>query len=249
MKKRILSPTSINTYLRCPRKFYLRYIKGLKEKPSIHLFRGKAVHKSIARFSQIEIRGPPDMGEMRTHLIGIFSNEWKQLEPEIKTLGLPQETLNRFFNESIEMLSGWLKRHKRDVLNGVGKPETEVKLFSNTHSIMGIIDVIKNHNGSVCITDYKTSKNDKITQDIKVQMAIYALLYEENYPGKLDIVAIDFLKHQQEKRFRVTDQLIQFAINLCEDIHRKTSSKDTNDYPCKCGGWCEKDFIWENGRC
>ena len=29
-KKRWLSPTAINTYLRCPRKFFLRYIKKLK---------------------------------------------------------------------------------------------------------------------------------------------------------------------------------------------------------------------------
>ena len=30
---RILSPTDINTYLSCPRKFYLRYIKKLPTKP------------------------------------------------------------------------------------------------------------------------------------------------------------------------------------------------------------------------
>ena len=101
MPQRTLSPTSINTYLRCPRKFYLKYIKRQKERPNIHLFRGKAVHKTIARFSQIRIRGPPDLKEMKAHLDGIFSYEWKQLEPEMKTLGLPKETLDEFFKESL----------------------------------------------------------------------------------------------------------------------------------------------------
>jgi CRISPR/Cas system-associated exonuclease Cas4 (RecB family) len=55
MPKKYQSPTSINTYLRCPRKYYLRYIKGLKSKPSIHLIRGKAVHETIAQFIQNEI--------------------------------------------------------------------------------------------------------------------------------------------------------------------------------------------------
>ena len=53
MSKRFHSPTSINTYLRCPRKYYLRYIKGLKSKPSIHLVRGKAVHDAIAQFTEM----------------------------------------------------------------------------------------------------------------------------------------------------------------------------------------------------
>ena len=43
--ERILSPTSINTYLNCPRKFYLRYIQRLKSRPTIHLIRGQIVHR------------------------------------------------------------------------------------------------------------------------------------------------------------------------------------------------------------
>ena len=54
MERKILSPTSINTYLRCPRKYYLKYIKGLKEKPSIYLIRGKAVHDTIVKFHKID---------------------------------------------------------------------------------------------------------------------------------------------------------------------------------------------------
>ena len=35
-----LSPSKINTYMKCPREFYYKYIAKLPEKKTIHLFRG-----------------------------------------------------------------------------------------------------------------------------------------------------------------------------------------------------------------
>ena len=46
MARKYHSPSSINTYLRCPRKYFYRYIRKLKDKPSIHLIRG-CVFRSI----------------------------------------------------------------------------------------------------------------------------------------------------------------------------------------------------------
>ena len=90
------------------------------------------------------------------------------------------------------MLSGWLERYARQGRRLFEKTSAEVKLFSKTYYVMGIIDAIENHNGMVMITDYKTSKKDDITPDIKIQMAIYALLYLEKFRVLPDVVAIDF---------------------------------------------------------
>jgi CRISPR/Cas system-associated exonuclease Cas4 (RecB family) len=108
---------------------------------------------------------------------------------------------------------------------------------------MGIIDAIYNRNGKASLTDYKTSKKDELTQDIKVQMAIYALLYKENYGMLPDTIAIDFLRHEKAIPFKVTDEFSDHAIKICKEIHEKTSSGNEEDYPCKCGGGCEKDFL------
>jgi CRISPR/Cas system-associated exonuclease Cas4 (RecB family) len=239
----MLSPTSINTYLRCPRKYYLKYIKGLKEKPSIHLFRGKAVHDSIARFHRIDAKKFNTFEEIKIELLSIFNHAWLGQEEEIRKLKLPEEALNDYYYESAEMLIGWLKRHLKAIMNGQTKPETEVKLFSQSHRVMGIIDAVHRQNGKALLTDYKTSKKDELTQDIKVQMAIYALLYQENFGMLPDSITIDFLKLGSQATFRVTEQFIQYATKLCREIHEKTSSKNEEDYPCKCGGWCEKDFL------
>ena len=39
-----LSPSKINTYMKCPREFYYKYIAKIPEKKTIHLFRGSLVH-------------------------------------------------------------------------------------------------------------------------------------------------------------------------------------------------------------
>ena len=42
-------------YLSCPRKFYLRYIKRLRTRPSIYLIRGLIVHKTLHEFNPSKI--------------------------------------------------------------------------------------------------------------------------------------------------------------------------------------------------
>ncbi len=239
---KFLSPTSINTYLRCPRKYYLKYIKGLKEKPSIHLIRGKAVHDAIAKIHQKGIGDLKDFEEAKTELLSLFNHSWIAQEEQIEALGLPEKTLNEYYHESVEMLLGWLKRNLPSFQNGKLRPQAEVKLFSQAHRVMGVIDAIHSTNGKVSLTDYKTGKIDFLSQDIKVQMSVYALLYRENFGALPDQIILDFLKFQQSKPFPVTDDFAQYAENICKRIHEKTSSRDEKDYPCKCRGWCAKDF-------
>ena len=240
---KILSPTSINTYLRCPRKYYLKYIKGSKEKPSIHLIRGKAVHDAIANFHQAGANRVNTFEEMKVELLSLFNHAWVEQDKEIQKLKLPERALNEYYYESAEMLIGWLKRHLKAVQKGQKKPDTEVKLFSQIHRVMGIIDAVHKQDGKVSLTDYKTSKKDELTQDIKVQMAIYALLYQENFGVLPESVTIDFLKFGNAVPFKVTDEFTHYAIKICKEVHEKTTSTKEGDYPCKCGGWCERDFL------
>ena len=177
-------------------------------------------------------------------ILELFDRNWHKQKGAIQKLRLDRKIIDAFYTESQQMLIGWLERYLK---NGAGKPKTEIKLFSKTHRVMGIIDAVFIDNGRIVLLDYKTGKKNEITQDIKVQLAIYALLYREKYGSMPDIVAIDFLKHQEEKRFRADQKLIQYAAQVCFDIHKKTNSNNEKDYPCQCGGWCEKEFIMENG--
>ena len=239
---RIHSATSINTYRYCPRKYYFRYILRKKSKPNIYLVRGSSAHEAIARFHQLGIRDFNNLAELESVLLSLFKDAWLQHEDEIGKLSLGKTTLNSYYHETLKMLAGWLKRYSLQSKNNFTQPRAEVKLFSRAHGVMGIIDAIFKKNGVVRITDYKTSKKDTITTDIKVQMAIYALLYTENFGRRPDAIGIDFLKPQKERRFRVTQRFIDYALDLLKDIRENTQSQDEKDYPCICGGWCGKDF-------
>jgi len=247
LARRMQSATSINMYQRCPRKYYLRYTLRAKQKSSIHLIRGSVVHEAIAGFHMLKVARGCYPDKIKAALRHLFNDAWLRHDNELQQLGLGNATLKKYYQESWEMLLGWLKRYQRQGRRNSKKTSAEVKLFSKTYYVMGIIDAIENHNGITMITDYKTSKKDDITPDIKVQMAIYALLYREKFGAPPDIVAIDFLKTNRERRFRVTRRFIEYALELITDIHKKTVSTDEKDYPCTCGGWCEKDFILKNG--
>jgi len=191
----------------------------------------------------MDIRKFNTLEEMKTELLSLFNKAWIEQEEETRRLKLPEGTLNEYYSESAEMLIGWLKRHLKAAQNGQTKPKTEVKLFSQTHRVMGIIDAVFRQNGTVSLTDYKTGKKEELTQDIKIQMAIYALLYQENFGVLPDSISIDFLKFGHAVPFRVTDEFANYAARICKEVHQKTSSLKEEDYPCRCGGWCEKDFL------
>jgi RecB family exonuclease len=236
------SPTSINTYLRCPKRYYLKYILGLPEKPNIHMIRGKAVHNTIARFHRIAVKDPEDFEKTKHKLLDLFDHYWRRQEDGMRSLDITDETLNALYQESRKMLMGWLQRYSKVTRNGHGKPKTEIRLLSETHGVMGVIDAVCRKDGEVSLIDYKTSKTDDITRETKIQIAIYALLYKENFGVLPDTIVIDFLKPQREVRFKVTGEFFDFAERICREIHEKTASVNEEDYPCTCGGWCQGDF-------
>ena len=234
-------------YRRCPRKYYLRYVRGLKQRPSIYLIRGSAVHEAIAGFHQLRLRDNRHPERLKATLHSLFRDVWLRHTDQLQQLKLGETILDGYYQESWDMLSGWLNRYLKQGRRIFRKTSAEVKLFSKTYYIMGIVDAIERHQNRVMITDYKTSKKNDITPDIKIQMALYALLYLDCF-GKLpDVVAIDFLKTGIERRFKVTQRFVDFALEQVRDIHKKTASTRETDYPCTCGGWCRKEFIWENG--
>ena len=247
MAKRIQSPSSINMYKRCPRKYYLHYILKKPIKPNIHLYRGSIVHRCINKFEGLNIpySNSIDLQHLKDKLLTIFDDGWKKNTENIRRLGLRKEEVSSFYNESILMLNNWLQHYLEEYTRGPPpKNKTELKLFSsNEYSVMGIVDVIKENGNGIEIIDYKTSKNAVFTGEYKLQLAIYALLYEENFNKLPDKVGIHFLKFKDGiRRLDVDENLINLAKRESKLIHLNTVSDNPADYPCTCGGWCARDF-------
>jgi len=245
IEKRILSPTAINTYLSCPRKYYLRYIKKLPSKPSIHLIRGAIVHKTLHEFHISYIRGPPitDAKAIRKALISIFQRLWQKEKNSLDSLGLPKELLSDYYLDSADMLNNYAHWFASQRAPPVAD-STELKIFSDNLRLMGIIDAVVINDNGTFLVDYKTSKDFSITEDIMRQGILYCLLYEDRYEEIPVAVYIHFLKDPGDPMaLFIDDAQLEYGKILIDSIREKTQSRDETDYPCTCGGYCKRDFI------
>ena len=244
IRSRILSPTAINTYLSCPRKFYLRYFKRLKTRPSIHLIRGQIVHQTLDRFYKNQQQFLTDKSEeaIQKALLTIFKNLWNDAGDRLNYLGLSDEEITFFYTDSELMLchfGSWFCK------NNLPMPDlTETRIFSKNLSIMGIIDAVYENDDDTILVDYKTSKHVKITEDIKRQAAIYGLLYQDRYNKTPAALWVHFLKDALNPvPIHIDDALLDYGKMLIESVREKTLSKDEAAYACTCGGFCERDFV------
>lgn len=244
IKTRILSPTAINTYLSCPRKFYLRYIKKLRTRPSIHLIRGRIVHRVLEQFhnNYPRIVTEVPLRKVREELLSIFEKEWEKADGSLQSLGLTERQIEFYYEDSQLMLlnfSQWFYK------NGMKSPElSEAKIFSKNLRLMGIIDAVHSWDDKVYLVDYKTSKYKKITDDIQRQAALYALLYQDKYKKIPEEVWIHFLKDPGDPEpIHIDDELLQYVKITIKSVREKTTSQNEQNYPCTCGGYCEMDFV------
>ena len=94
-KRRIESPTSILTYMQCPRKYFYRYVRGLEAKPSIHLVLGSIVHSALQDFHRTDTKIiPPEnfFETLRSNTINFLNKRWEESKVELEKLKItPQE--------------------------------------------------------------------------------------------------------------------------------------------------------------
>lgn len=254
---RIQSPSSINTFFQCPRKYFYQYIEKLDTFPSIHLVRGRIAHSVLEDFFKLNIEAVSTENydfEFKIILHELLSKHWTKSQAEIAGLGMSNYEVDFYLNETKQMIQFWvldfLKKLKieMDSKNLIDAfrfltPKTEMYLCSEEHGVRGYIDAIFTCN-EVKIIDYKTSKRDHITDAYRLQLAIYAMLYDEKY-GKLpDKVGIHFLKFC-EKVMDVDKDMVDYAKREVAFIHENTQSKELCDYPKKESPLCR----WRTGQC
>jgi len=255
--KRMQSPSSINTYRQCPRKYFFVYNLKLPTKPSIHLIRGSVAHTALEDFFSLmpELMGEDYKTELQKFLLTLLEKSWK--DADFSTLGMPQEELEGFYKETQMMILNWLNQFNSKLsaltCHGISfpsafeklKPKTEIEYRDEELDVRGFIDAIEEVDGKIRLMDYKTSKKGEISSDYRLQLAIYALLYQKKHGKSPDQVGIYFLRHG-EQIIDVDDSLILDAKFQIEQIHQETTDKNTiGEYPQKQSPLCK----WGSGQC
>lgn len=248
LEEKSFSPSSINTYLKCPRQYFYHYILDLKSKDGTPdtVSYGKAVH-SACEFAvnyAIERNEYPTKEE--------FINSFKK--------GLDEQPMSSYKQREIYLERGEkaLEEYYVQLCNTPVKNlyATEKKVLLDIDGIKfkGIIDRIdKNDDGTFTIYDYKTgtAKNEKIIcpegehEDYYNQIGLYKYYFEKESGSKVkETVFIfpeeftnNFLLNLTEED---CDGIVSKFKNAISDIksYKFAPSKDEN--VCK---WCQfKDF-------
>jgi len=231
------------------------YIKKLETLPNIHQVRGNIAHTVLEKFFDINTEGY-DLDNFKqkltTELQESLFREWADAKPKLKKLDLSSDQNQFYFEETLLMLINWLEHFSNELLAQQGTfqerfkkltPVREKFYLSKTFDVRGYIDAIENFNDQIRIMDYKTSSSFNINSH-KLQLAIYALLYQELHGVLPDFAGVYFLK-DKPKFIKVDEQLLEFAKQEIELMHQKTCSEDIVDYPKKPSGLCK----YSTGQC
>ncbi|MFH1173660.1 MAG: PD-(D/E)XK nuclease family protein, partial [archaeon] len=105
---RVQSPSSINTYKQCPRKYYYTYILKLPTKPSIHLTRGHVAHAALEDFFDILPKHDANNDFFHKTLLGLFSMHWQNAKAELDSFALTEAEKKFYYKETELMLINWL---------------------------------------------------------------------------------------------------------------------------------------------
>jgi len=251
---RIQSPSSINLYISCPRKYYYCYIDKQPSKPSIYLVRGKIAHSVLEDF----FNGPVlenYKDQLFERIKRLFQFHWDKNQNELNKLDLNEKELRFYHFETEMMLVNWLslffQKMEQQINNGLSvqeafqklTPQREVWFSSDKYQVQGYIDAIETSNG-VRLMDYKTSKKYDMTDEYKLQLSIYALLYQEKLGQLPDRVGLYFLKGG-EKDIPVDIDLVNQAKQIINEVHEKTKTDDIHAYLQNITPLCK----WSTGQC
>ena len=254
--KRLHSPSSILTYKHgpgfrwgCPRKYWLRYIKKVKTRQTPELLTGNLIHAALEKFTNLYTPKMLDQeyGTVRKIALEQFQNLWQENLNRIQSVSGPEKNIEQLEVGARAMIITWLHQFLKEMSTGRSPPTTETRIVNRALGVQGIIDAVYNDNGTVEIRDYKTGKHDDVTPEIRLQLALYSLLYKEQFGVTPETVSIHFLRfpnsNSNPKAFKPTPESLQWAEREIRLIHRLTRSDRESDYPCVCGGRCQKEFI------
>jgi CRISPR/Cas system-associated exonuclease Cas4 (RecB family) len=257
---RIESPSSVNTYFQCPRKYYYSYKLKLPRTDSIATITGKSVHDALEKFFVLGSLGMTQenyVSEFQHRLMSQFNDIWAKAIPSLLKLNINKDTITKHYNDTM----GMLRNFAGHVINQINaemkkgktfqkafshvKPQTEIHLTSDTHMVQGYVDALHEKDDFIKVVDYKTSKRDHMSEDYRRQLAIYALLYHENFNKLPNKVGLYFLRQGTERDLDVDFGLVEEAKEALKKVHESTNSELIEDYPKEKSPLCK----WSTGQC
>jgi CRISPR/Cas system-associated exonuclease Cas4 (RecB family) len=207
-----LSPSSITTYLSCPYKWYLKYVKGIKIPPGDAAIFGSFCHKVYEYFWDFYTPGSDPRVSISKAADKYISSP-RDTHPNID--GEYEEAAYICLENFVSIV----EKHPTDI-----PIHKELKCENITNNTVAIIDVVYPNK----IVDYKTSTQytikPKLPNQIQAIMCIQNLL-EVHY---LDIKEVEFwyTRFKKYQYVTVNSNLVNDVNNIIDEVRQ--SIKEDN---------------------
>ncbi|MBI4148147.1 PD-(D/E)XK nuclease family protein [Candidatus Woesearchaeota archaeon] len=253
---RVQSPSSIQTFNQCQRKYFYSYVEKLPTVPSVATTRGAIAHSVLEHFFDVSLEGVSwenCSSKFKQVVQELLVREWVSHKSEFDSFALLQEEQVALFEETLHMVFGWVDQFVQRLAAQGGDvssafraltPVREVNYQSAKWHARGVIDVIEEFGGKVRVMDYKTSNHTNI-DEYRLQLGIYALLYFEKHGRLPDAAGVYFLRANQTHFVNVDDELLERARQEILKIHEHTQSLEKHRYPRHISYLCK----WSTGQC
>lgn len=241
----LLSPTAINTYLECPRKFYERYYLGKKSQSTLHTILGVVVHAVLKRFFDLKPDEIPEkdytvfLEECAERLV---QEEWKKADKDLENIGAAFSAIEKAKSRSRWLLKKWTERFLveaeslqipfREAFKKLTPTHRELRLKSKEYNLQGVIDALYESEKEMRIVDYKTGKRPGGEKERR-QMLLYWLLCKENLGTKTIALECDRLLGVENGGKCERAELAE-AQRLSKVVGAATVGRDECLYPCMC---------------
>lgn len=234
-----LSPSSINTFYRCPRLFYYNYILKKRSPPNIHLYKGNFIHKILEDL--YDKSSCPDLD--------VFFNErmtkWNppkvvidntdDIEFHKKETELILKHYATRIKDKLEMLLFQGKAKARTHAWNLIRPKLrEFRITDKNLNLVGIIDAVEtNFENKTYLIDYKTSSLYRHTMgdDYIRQITIYAYLYFVKFGELPDYVGVDYVRYSDVFFVPVRKEMLEEVKEYVKFVRENTQSTNIEDYP------------------
>ena len=180
-----ISPSRLNTWLRCPLAFRLRYIDGIRTPTSPAMFLGKTVHSGLEllnRHRQLCVELSPE--DVATWMLA----DWGEAVEAESMQFTSTEEEGALKKQAVDLVAAYME-HTADAQERPLAVETSMEspLIDPDNGedlgipLMGIVDLITNGRDGPSVVDFKTSARSSPPHEIthEIQLSSYAYLFRQ----------------------------------------------------------------------
>jgi len=210
-----LSYSRVNTYLNCPYKYKLAYIKGWRASPTAPISFGLTIHKTLETYHKEEMKELND-------LLDVYEQSWVN-----EGFSSPQQAIE-YHERGLKILNDYYfssQKNKGEIVF----IEKEFQFPFGHHVVRGTIDRIdKNPDGIYEVVEYKTHvdkwKPSRVNSDL--QMTLYAIACQRGLGLDPVRLSLYFLSHNEKIVTQREEHQKQEALCLLEKVAEKLTVGD-----------------------